>query len=155
MATNSEAAKKRWRDPNYRAKQLISFSERQKRLWTDKSYRRHHTGLLKVIWSDPERRKRLSMRHRQNGVRWRSSFGARRLHRRLGRGWKLEYWVSWSRYRRYAVDVAYPEMKLAIEVDGRTHDSLEQKRKDRRRDFELRTLGWSVFRVSEAGCRLI
>jgi len=155
MATNSEAARKRWRDPEYRTKQLISFSERQKRLWSRRDYRRHHTGVLKKIWKDPERRKRLSIRHKQNGVRWRSSKGAIRLHRLLGRGWKLEFNVTLSRYRRYAIDIAYPEMRLAIEVDGKTHSNVKQRLRDAKRDRDLRFLGWSVFRISEEGCRLL
>ena len=48
----------------------------------------------------------------------------------------------------YKVDLAYPEKKLAIEVDGKTHRLRRWKFLDRRKTSVLNALGWSVFRVT-------
>lgn len=48
----------------------------------------------------------------------------------------------------YKIDVALPEKKLAIEVDGDTHRSDAQKTQDNKKDSILRKLGWTVIRVS-------
>jgi very-short-patch-repair endonuclease len=50
------------------------------------------------------------------------------------------------------VDVAHPEMRIAIEVDDIGHRRPRIRQRDRRKMRRLRRLGWSVFRVSEAGC---
>jgi len=48
------------------------------------------------------------------------------------------------------VDFAYPEAKLAIEVDGfRHHGDREAFERDRRRDARLAALGWTVIRVTD------
>lgn len=48
------------------------------------------------------------------------------------------------------VDIAYPHVQLAIEVDGfRHHSSRDAFERDRRRDAKLKTLGWQVIRVTE------
>jgi very-short-patch-repair endonuclease len=44
-------------------------------------------------------------------------------------------------------------MQIAIEVDGPDHDKPKQRQRDRRKTQRLVRLGWTVFRVSEAGCR--
>ena len=47
------------------------------------------------------------------------------------------------------IDLAYPEVKLAIEVDGfRYHSGRRAFDADRRRDAHLRALGWTVIRVT-------
>jgi Protein of unknown function (DUF559) len=48
----------------------------------------------------------------------------------------------------YKVDIADPAIKLAIEVDGRTHRLKKWKFLDRRKESVLRALGWSVLRFS-------
>ena len=46
---------------------------------------------------------------------------------------------------RYRIDLAYPELKLAIEYDGRDHHtSAADRAKDARRRKALRRLGWTV-----------
>lgn len=48
------------------------------------------------------------------------------------------------------VDLAYPQAKLAIEIDGfRYHSSHRAFDADRRRDARLQTLGWQVLRVTD------
>ena len=48
----------------------------------------------------------------------------------------------------YKVDVALPEYRLAIEVDGRSHNSPKWRFLDRRKESVLVALGWLVFRCS-------
>ncbi len=46
-------------------------------------------------------------------------------------------------------DFAYPNLKLAIEIDGReTHDTAEAYYEDRRRETALKVLGWVVLRFT-------
>ena len=46
----------------------------------------------------------------------------------------------------YKVDLGIPEVKLAIEVDGRTHKLKKWKFLDRRKTAVLNFLGWTVLR---------
>ena len=46
----------------------------------------------------------------------------------------------------YKVDIGIPEMKLAIEVDGRSHTSKKWKFLDRRKTAVLNFIGWTVLR---------
>jgi hypothetical protein len=46
----------------------------------------------------------------------------------------------------YKVDIGIPEIKLAIEVDGRSHIAKRQRWIDHRKTEVLRALGWSVIR---------
>ena len=48
----------------------------------------------------------------------------------------------------YLIDLAYPHGEVAVEVDGRSHNTVKQRRRDRRKDRILRKLGWKVFRFS-------
>lgn len=48
---------------------------------------------------------------------------------------------------RYRLDLAYPEIMLAIEYDGRWHDDPEQAAKDEVRRSWLRRQGWTVIVV--------
>lgn len=56
----------------------------------------------------------------------------------------------WDRFESlpnsYAVDLAFPEGKLAIEVDGKSHRLRRWKFLDRRKTEVLESLGWSVLR---------
>lgn len=50
---------------------------------------------------------------------------------------------------RYVLDLAWPELKLAVELDGAAHHgSIAQRERDVRRDAALATLGWQVIRVT-------
>lgn len=48
----------------------------------------------------------------------------------------------------YKVDIADPERRLAIEVDGRTHKLRKWRFLDQRKAAVLSALGWSVLRFS-------
>ncbi|WP_350302603.1 endonuclease domain-containing protein [Peribacillus frigoritolerans] len=51
--------------------------------------------------------------------------------------------------RRYRIDVAFPEYRLAIECDGKEfHSSKKAKAHDRKRDAYLRSIGWKTLRFS-------
>ncbi|MDW7618029.1 DUF559 domain-containing protein [Peribacillus simplex] len=51
--------------------------------------------------------------------------------------------------RRYRIDVALPEYRLAIECDGKDfHSSKKAKAHDRKRDAYLRSIGWKTLRFS-------
>ncbi|MBW4677760.1 MAG: endonuclease domain-containing protein [Desmonostoc geniculatum HA4340-LM1] len=66
----------------------------------------------------------------------------------------IEYPISTSSVKHlfpslppcYKVDIAYPEKKLVIEVDGKTHKLKKQKFLDKRKTEVLNALGWSVLR---------
>jgi hypothetical protein len=48
----------------------------------------------------------------------------------------------------YKLDLAAPEKKLAVEVDGRSHQALSRQEQDRRKELFLRSLGWTVLRFT-------
>jgi hypothetical protein len=50
----------------------------------------------------------------------------------------------------YKLDLAYPELKLAIEYDGREHLTPERARRDLRREAYLTAAGWTVVRIPAA-----
>jgi hypothetical protein len=74
----------------------------------------------------------------------------------LGVGWVAEYVVPTGVPRRneqhlpthYKVDVAYPERRWAIEVDGSSHSALAAQARDQKKDRFLVGCGWRVLRVS-------
>lgn len=47
----------------------------------------------------------------------------------------------------YRLDFAWPDLKVALEVDGPTHFAPSKAAHDAVRDSALRTEGWLVFRV--------
>ena len=49
---------------------------------------------------------------------------------------------------KYYLDFANPFYKVAIEVDGKYHETPEKKEKDRIRDSELKEAGWHIYRVT-------
>jgi very-short-patch-repair endonuclease len=48
----------------------------------------------------------------------------------------------------YKVDIANPEMMLAIELDGSSHGPLERQAQDKKKVECLVRLGWRVLRIS-------
>ena len=63
--------------------------------------------------------------------------------------------------RSVFLDAAWPELRVAVELDGAAfHGSRDQRERDLRRDTALAALGWVVLRFSyrrlttdPAGCR--
>ena len=48
----------------------------------------------------------------------------------------------------YKVDLAEPSVKLAIEVDGGSHNSIIRKEADKKKTKTLNSLGWCVLRFT-------
>lgn len=75
------------------------------------------------------------------------------LLKQLGRPWVSEHILrTGNGYlpHHYKLDLALPSKKIAIEVDGATHQSLKVQATDARKDKFLRGIGWFVCRVSNA-----
>lgn len=49
---------------------------------------------------------------------------------------------------RYRLDFAWPDQKVALEVDGYLHSTYAAVQHDRERDLHLRRAGWTVLRVT-------
>lgn len=68
--------------------------------------------------------------------------------------WPTEYVVPTGKPRasgwpgHYKLDIACPELMVAVEVDGRSHAPLSRQAADARRDQFLSALGWRVLRFS-------
>lgn len=63
-------------------------------------------------------------------------------------GWRANHPVRVG-VRRYFLDVAFPEARLAIEIDGRAHHSSAAAfQNDRRRQNDLVAAGWTVLRFT-------
>ncbi len=50
----------------------------------------------------------------------------------------------------YKVDFAWPEHRVALEVDGSSHNATGRREQDRKKDEMLALRGWSVLRISNA-----
>lgn len=65
-------------------------------------------------------------------------------------GWVPEHVVTtgWKRPLPlwYAIDVAEPDLLIAIEADGHGHQAPKVKARDARKDALLRSKGWTVLR---------
>ena len=77
----------------------------------------------------------------------------RELWMRLGPGWHLEHIVRTGRPPKigpthYKLDIANPEMMVAIEVDGGSHCTRRAQAADKRKDQFLISIGWTVLRFS-------
>jgi len=67
----------------------------------------------------------------------------------LGPAWTAEYALSLGKQRagypsNYKLDLALPERRICIEVDGYSHHS--RKALDAKKDNMLRSMGWAVLR---------
>lgn len=64
-------------------------------------------------------------------------------------GWELHYRPPWSDGVVGIVDLAWPEHRLIVELDGRRwHSTAEAMERDRRRDRDANAHGWKVLRFS-------
>ncbi|RYG33752.1 DUF559 domain-containing protein [bacterium] len=72
-------------------------------------------------------------------------------------GWKTEAIVRTAEVREkfdtplpnhYKLDVADPERKIAVEIDGGSHTTLLAQERDARKQLALELLGWIVLRFS-------
>ncbi|MEO6700038.1 MAG: DUF559 domain-containing protein [Jatrophihabitantaceae bacterium] len=114
-------------------------------------------------WIDPEQiERRLQTSRPGNGVLRRilathragaEAESERRLHRLLHRsgltGWVANYRVAVRGRIVARVDVGFPLLRLAIEVDGLAyHSDRDRFQRDRTRQNELMLLGWTVLRFT-------
>jgi very-short-patch-repair endonuclease len=53
----------------------------------------------------------------------------------------------------YAVDVAFPSLRVAVEVDGPSHRGQAAQKKDRKKARLLRSLGWRIYRCTNEQLR--
>lgn len=65
------------------------------------------------------------------------------LERNNIKGWEYNYSIL-----RYAIDFAFTDHKLAVEIDGGTHLLQEVVEKDKIRDKRLSDLGWNTIRFT-------
>lgn len=66
-------------------------------------------------------------------------------------GWPMEVSVATgTRPPAYKVDIGNEALKLAIEVDGPSHNALKVRAADERKTAILRGLGWSVLRFKNS-----
>ena len=72
-------------------------------------------------------------------------------------GWQMEYAVKTEKPRGsgyptcYKVDIANPEHKIAIEVDGSSHQALERQMQDKKKEALLISKGWKVIQFKNLG----
>lgn len=72
----------------------------------------------------------------------------------LGPSWKVEHPIPTGLSRpagtpnSYKVDLALPEEKIWIEVDGWSHTLPKHRKQDRKKERTLKALGWSGLRFS-------
>jgi very-short-patch-repair endonuclease len=58
----------------------------------------------------------------------------------------IKGWIQELRIFMYSIDFAFPEFKMAVEIDGRFHEFPDIKEKDEKRTKYLNSLGWRVIR---------
>lgn len=72
-----------------------------------------------------------------------------RLLETLGDGWVAEFIVFSNGFRDdwplMIVDIAHPVSKVAVEVNGNSHNTLKVKARDKKKKEILEGLGWTVF----------
>lgn len=56
--------------------------------------------------------------------------------------YKFEHWIF-----PYSIDFAWINKKLAIEIDGKQHELIENKEHDKKKDDFLTKNGWTVLRI--------
>lgn len=117
---------------------------------------------MKYRWKDKEYKKKISKVSSDNAIK-------RHNNPDIEFGWKsrnklepsypesiaIRYFeeVKFIEYEReykvgkYFIDFALIKRKIAIEIDGRQHDKEERKIKDIEKDYLLKSLGWTIFRI--------
>lgn len=56
-------------------------------------------------------------------------------------------YIKEYRIGKYSIDFAWPDLNLAIEIDGSQHEYPERKRSDKLKDQFLKENGWKVLRI--------
>lgn len=128
---DSERMKRRWAsDPSFREAISKGVSKRLKRDWKDPKYREK---MMKALRSG----QKISSPQRLM-FRWIKSVFASA---------KMEFFSRTSGLPCH-IDIAIPDRRIAIEVDGRYwHSRPGVKEKDQERNFNLWDTGWRVYRI--------
>lgn len=58
-----------------------------------------------------------------------------------------QHWVQVESGARYRIDLAFPGLMIAIEVDGSQHEERPAQLADAERDAALEAMGWTVIRI--------
>ncbi len=69
----------------------------------------------------------------------------------LGKSWKIEYILNTGVKgggipSNYKIDIANSLFKIAIEVDGSSHDTLKKQKEDKKKETFLKSRGWRIIR---------
>jgi len=65
----------------------------------------------------------------------------------------LEFEFQFPTRAGFVLDFAWPNVKLAVEVDGPTYRTKRGRRRDKFRDYRLRRAGWRVLRFTDREIR--
>ncbi len=121
----------------------------------DRSVQRHHIPLAKIANQIPEAGAGTAQARRLLRAADGSLFAAEKLAVRLMRAARITGWVANHHIELHGVqlilDLAFPELKLAIEIDGFAfHSSPDRFQRDRSRQNLLIGEGWMVLRFTWA-----
>lgn len=58
-----------------------------------------------------------------------------------------QHWVQVEGGARYRIDLAFPALMIAVEVDGSQHEERPAQLADAERDAALEAMGWTVIRI--------
>lgn len=147
----SQAVEKGWKDPAHRARMVEAISIAQKRRFENpeerKKSRERALGLI-------ESGKIVPFGGRKHGNGRPPTESEREMLLRLGPyGFEAEHVVPTEMKPRrggmpthYKIDLANPETKIAVEIDGSSHRQPRREAADSRKDSFLQSKGWTVLR---------
>ena len=58
-------------------------------------------------------------------------------------------WIAQFPVGRYVIDFAFPAALVGLEIDGKTHEPADRKKRDIIRDGLLISIGWKIIRVRQ------
>ncbi len=155
---SSAASRLKWRNPTYRAQVIRGATnyhrnrpkEVQKRMLAAQqtpNIRKFRSAMMTNTWA---RRTRTQKDAVLKNLIGRPSPEQILLGRVLPKEWVMEHCISRKRYR---VDWANVERRMAIEVDGENHNETAVRKEDAIKERALKRLGWTVFRITNAEVR--
>jgi very-short-patch-repair endonuclease/predicted nucleic acid-binding Zn ribbon protein len=145
--SKSCSALARWRDPVFRSR-VTALLQRPRTAKQHRWTMRH----VRQINRDP------AIHEKSAAARRGRPFPVRRYRRgelthpqqllKMATGWSTEYTIRTgnSLWPFATVDLAHPQLKIAIECDGQSHHGRHKRKLDRRKTRILRSIGWTVLR---------